>query len=48
MVTDAVIFDFDDTLVATNIIFEDARTRFFTAMEALGYTNRKKMARVFK
>ena len=25
MVTDAIIFDFDDTLVATNVIFEDLR-----------------------
>ena len=39
MVTDAVIFDFDDTLVATNIIFENARKRFFEIMAAYGCTD---------
>ena len=36
MVTDAIIFDFDDTLVATNVIFESVREEFFAQMAALG------------
>lgn len=39
MVTDAVILDFDDTLVATNLIFEDARNRFFKIMVSFGCTD---------
>lgn len=44
MVVDSVIFDFDDTLVATNIVYEEARERFFTAMEQLGCRDRGAMA----
>jgi putative hydrolase of the HAD superfamily len=43
MVVDAVIFDFDDTLVATNIIYDEARERFFVAMERLGCLDREAM-----
>jgi len=41
MVTDSVIFDFDDTLVATNLIFEEARICFFEAMAACGCHDRR-------
>lgn len=43
MVVDAIIFDFDDTLVATNIIYDEARERFFAAMERLDCLDREAM-----
>lgn len=44
MVTDAIIFDFDDTLVATNVIFEDIRQEFFAQMAELGFTEQVAIA----
>lgn len=44
MVTDAIIFDFDDTLVATNVIFEDIRQEFFVQMAELGFTEQAAIA----
>ena len=44
MVTDAIIFDFDDTLVATNVIFESVRKEFFAQMAALGFTDQEAIA----
>ncbi len=44
MVVDAVIFDFDDTLVETNCIFEAAREKFFAIMSAWGCADRDSMA----
>lgn len=44
MVTDAIIFDFDDTLVATNVIFESVREEFFAQMAALGFTDQEAIA----
>ena len=41
MVTDAIIFDFDDTLVATNVIFEDIRQEFFAQWQSLVLPNRQ-------
>ena len=41
MVTDAIIFDFDDTLVATNVIFEDIRQEFFAQMAEMVLPNRQ-------
>lgn len=43
MVTDAVIFDFDDTLVQTNCIFELAREKFFAVMASYGCHDRAAM-----
>ena len=44
MVTDAIIFDFDDTLVATNVIFEQVRQEFFSRMAELGFEDQPAVA----
>ena len=42
--TEAIIFDFDDTLVATNRLYDEARREFFTAMSAFGDFDEEEMA----
>ncbi|MDO4581058.1 MAG: HAD family hydrolase [Bacillota bacterium] len=37
MAARAIIFDFDDTLVQTNVLYEQARVIFFAAMRRLGF-----------
>ena len=37
MKTDAVIFDFDDTLVITNAVYDEAKTDFFAALKQMGF-----------
>ena len=41
---DAVIFDFDDTLVITNALFDHARTELFSAMRNLGLSYEEQWA----
>ena len=42
--TEAIIFDFDDTLVATNRIYDEARREFFAEMTAFGKFDEDEMA----
>jgi len=44
MRTDAVIFDFDDTLVITNDLYDKARLQVFDVFRSLGFTGEEEWA----